>query len=94
LARIPLPVEPHCDLADQLTFYGGGGRDGATRRFNLDFYCKAFGVESPKSQGVTGQDVTRLINERRLPRGGGILPARRARHRAALSCFGATDSLV
>jgi len=23
-------------------------RDGAARRFNLDFYCKAFGIESPK----------------------------------------------
>lgn len=58
-------VEPHCDLADQLTFYGGGGRDGATRRFTLDFYCKAFGIESPKSKGITGYDVTRLINEGR-----------------------------
>jgi hypothetical protein len=52
--------EPHCDLADQLTFYGGS-RDGAGRRFNLDFYCKAFGIESPKSQGVTGMDVSRLL---------------------------------
>jgi hypothetical protein len=58
-------VEPHCDLADQFTFYGGGGRDGATRRFNLDFYCKAFGITSPKSQGITGYDVTRLVSERR-----------------------------
>ena len=58
-------VEPHCDLADQLTFYGGGGRDGATRRFNLDFYCKAFGIESPKSKGVTGYDVARLVSEGR-----------------------------
>ncbi|MCI0748561.1 MAG: ribonuclease H-like domain-containing protein [Verrucomicrobia subdivision 3 bacterium] len=58
-------VEPHCDLADQLTFYGGGGRDGATRRFNLDFYCKVFGIESPKAHGVTGYDVPRLVSERR-----------------------------
>jgi DNA polymerase elongation subunit (family B) len=58
-------VEPHCDLADQFTFYGGGGRDGATRRFNLDFYCKAFGIESPKSHGITGYDVTRLAGEGR-----------------------------
>ena len=54
---------PHCDLADQLCFYGNG-RDGANRRFNLDFYCKAFGIESPKSQGVTGLDVTRLMDEK------------------------------
>src|SRR6266567_46987 len=55
-------VEPHCDLAEQLTFYGVSGRDGAARRFNLDFYCKAFGIESPKSQGVTGMDVGALLS--------------------------------
>jgi DNA polymerase elongation subunit (family B) len=59
-------TEPHCDLAEQLTFYGVSGRDGAARKFNLDFYCKAFGVESPKSHGVTGMDVTRLIAEGRF----------------------------
>lgn len=58
-------TEPHCDLAEQLTFYGVSGRDGAARRFNLDFYCKAFGIESPKSQGVTGLDVGRLMEEGR-----------------------------
>ena len=57
-------VEPHCDLADQLTFYGGG-REGACRRFNLDFYCKAFGIQSPKSHGVTGYDVNRYLAEGR-----------------------------
>jgi DNA polymerase elongation subunit (family B) len=56
-------TEPHCDLADQFTFYGVSGRDGAARKFNLDFYCKAFGIESPKSHGVTGMDVTRLLSE-------------------------------
>jgi|SRR4051812_18790865 DNA polymerase elongation subunit (family B) len=50
-------TEPHCDLAEQFTFYGVSGRDGAARRFNLDFYCKSFGIESPKSHGVTGMDV-------------------------------------
>jgi DNA polymerase elongation subunit (family B) len=53
--------EPHCDLAEQLTFYSVGGRDGASRRFNLDFYCKAFGIPSPKAQGVTGADVNDLL---------------------------------
>lgn len=56
-------TEPHCDLAEQFTFYGVSGRDGAARRFNLDFYCKAFGVESPKSHGVTGMDVGKLLSE-------------------------------
>ncbi|HKS36384.1 MAG TPA: ribonuclease H-like domain-containing protein [Verrucomicrobiae bacterium] len=58
-------VEPHCDLAEQLTFYGVSGREGAARRFNLDFYCKAFGIESPKSHGVTGLDVNHLLHEGR-----------------------------
>jgi DNA polymerase elongation subunit (family B) len=56
-------TDPHCDLAEQLTFYGVSGREGAARRFNLDFYCKAFGIESPKSHGVTGMDVGRLLAE-------------------------------
>jgi DNA polymerase elongation subunit (family B) len=58
-------TDPHCDLAEQLTFYSVSGRDGAARKFNLDFYCKAFGIESPKSQGVTGMDVMRLMDEGR-----------------------------
>ena len=56
---------PHCDLADQLTFYSVGGRDGAARRFNLDFYCKVFGIPSPKAEGVTGMDVNDLMAEER-----------------------------
>jgi predicted PolB exonuclease-like 3'-5' exonuclease len=59
-------TEPHCDLAEQLTFYSVSGRDGAARRFNLDFYCKAFGIESPKSHGVTGGDVTKLMAEKKF----------------------------
>lgn len=47
----------HCDLLDQLTFYG------ATRKFNLDFYCKAFGIKSPKSEGITGLDLGPLYRE-------------------------------
>src|SRR5512139_1151457 len=58
-------TEPHCDLAEQLSFYGVSGREGAARRFNLDFYCKAFAIESPKSQGVTGMDVNTLLAEQR-----------------------------
>jgi len=53
--------EPHCDLAEQLSFYNVSGREGAARRFNLDFYCKAFGIDSPKMQGVTGADMNEMI---------------------------------
>ena len=56
-------VEPHCDLAEQLTFYNVSGREGAARRFNLDFYCKVFGIESPKSHGVSGMDVGVMMAE-------------------------------
>ena len=54
-------TEPHCDLAEQFTFYNVSGREGAARRFNLDFYCKAFGIESPKSHGVTGLDMNEMM---------------------------------
>jgi hypothetical protein len=54
-------IDPHCDLAEQFTFYGVSGREGAARRFNLDFYCKAFGIESPKSHGVSGLDVNDML---------------------------------
>lgn len=58
-------TDPHCDLAEQLSFYNVSGRDGAARKFNLDFYCKAFGIESPKAHGVTGMDVGQLFAEGR-----------------------------
>jgi len=45
----------HVDLLEQLTFYG------AARKFNLDFYCKAFGIESPKSHGLNGHDVPKYF---------------------------------
>jgi DNA polymerase elongation subunit (family B) len=41
----------HCDLMEQLTFYG------AVRKFSLDFYAKAFGIKSPKSEGIDGSMV-------------------------------------
>lgn len=44
----------HVDLLEQFTFYG------LTRKFNLDFYCHAFGIESPKSKGITGMEVKEL----------------------------------
>lgn len=46
----------HVDLFDQLTFYN------TTKRFNLDYFCKRFGIISPKSEGVTGLDVPDLFN--------------------------------
>jgi hypothetical protein len=58
-------TEPHCDLAEQFTFYNVSGREGAARKFNLDFYCKAFGIPSPKAMGISGMDVSSLLAEGR-----------------------------
>jgi hypothetical protein len=46
----------HIDLLDRLTFYGS-----VRRRFNLDMWCRTFGIESPKSGGITGYDVKDLF---------------------------------
>jgi len=50
----------HCDLLEQLTFYN------TTRRFSLDFYCKSFGIDSPKAHGITGLDMGTLVEEKRF----------------------------
>ena len=50
----------HCDLLEQLTFYG------TVRKYNLDFYCKAFGIKSPKSEGITGLDLSSLFQEKKF----------------------------
>lgn len=44
-------TDMHVDLLEQMTFYN------AYRKFNLDMYCKAFGIASPKGSGMTGHDV-------------------------------------
>ncbi len=38
----------------------------AFRKFNLDFYCKSFGIESPKQHGITGLDMKQLYEEKRF----------------------------
>ncbi len=50
---------PHCDLLDQLTEYG------ATRKFSLDWYCRSFGIPSPKA-GCNGSRVGQLFSENRI----------------------------
>jgi DNA polymerase elongation subunit (family B) len=49
----------HIDLLDRLTFFGAVRRKG-----NLHIWCQAFGIESPKSKGVSGDDVTRLFQNK------------------------------
>jgi DNA polymerase elongation subunit (family B) len=48
----------HIDLLDQLSFYGALRRKGS-----LHLWTRAFGIESPKAQGVTGDDVRTLFKE-------------------------------
>ncbi len=51
----------HVDLADQLTFYGA-----IAKRPSLHLCCRAYGIESPKSHGVVGDDVTELYRQKRF----------------------------
>ena len=52
--------DEHIDLLEQFTFYG------LTRKFNLDFYCQSFGIESPKSKDISGMEVKNLYEAGRI----------------------------
>ncbi len=51
----------HFDIFDQLSFYGA-----VSRKFNLDFICKSFGIESPKSKGITGLNLSQFFGEKKF----------------------------
>ena len=52
--------DEHCDLMDALTFHG------ATRdRFSLDYWCRRFDIESPKSS-IDGSQVARAYRDGRI----------------------------
>ncbi len=48
----------HVDLMDQLTFYGAVRKKGS-----LHLLTRAFGIKSPKAEGITGDDVGPLFKE-------------------------------
>lgn len=50
----------HVDLMDQLNFYGA-----TWGKMNLHMACRAFGIKSPKEEGINGDDVTRLFREKK-----------------------------
>jgi 3'-5' exonuclease len=50
----------HIDLLDQLSFYGAVRRKGT-----LHLYTRAFGIKSPKADGIEGDDVGRLFKEKK-----------------------------
>lgn len=51
----------HIDLLDQLSFFGAVRRKG-----NLHLWSRAFGIKSPKADGITGDDVSRLFKEKKF----------------------------
>jgi predicted PolB exonuclease-like 3'-5' exonuclease len=53
-------TKAHIDLLEQFTFYG------LTRKFNLDFYCQAFGIESPKTKAISGMEIKNLYEAGKL----------------------------
>ena len=54
-------VARHIDLQDQLTFYGA-----MYKRPSLHLFCRAFGIESPKAEGVAGDDVAELFKTKKF----------------------------
>jgi 3'-5' exonuclease len=53
-------IRPHTDLLEVVSFFG------ASRKWNLDFACKTFGVASPKEQGLDGFSVGHYYRAGRL----------------------------
>ncbi len=51
----------HIDLFDQLNFYGA-----VQRRGNLHLWSRVFGIKSPKAEGISGNDVTKLFKEKKF----------------------------
>jgi DNA polymerase elongation subunit (family B) len=51
----------HIDLCDQLSFYGS-----VRRKCSLHLATRAFGIESPKANGVSGDDVANLFREKKF----------------------------
>jgi hypothetical protein len=54
-------LDPHCDLAEVISFFG------ATREnFSLDYWCRRFGITSPKEEGLDGSLVQNYYEDGRL----------------------------
>jgi len=52
----------HIDLLDQFTFYGAYKPKG----YSLHMFTRAFGIESPKANGIDGDDVSKLFKEKKF----------------------------
>jgi len=51
----------HTDLIDELSFFSPSYTYGATKKFNFDFYTRAFGIPSPKGGGIDGSKVAEFF---------------------------------
>ena len=54
-------IGEHCDLAEVLTFFGA-----AQERFSLDYWCRRFGISSPKEGGIDGSQVGAYYRDGRI----------------------------
>lgn len=54
------PDAVHIDLLDQLSFYGAMRKKGT-----LHLYTRAFGIKSPKEDGVTGDQVGAMFKQKK-----------------------------
>jgi hypothetical protein len=52
--------DAHLDLMDRLSFFGA-----VRRSMSLHMWCKAFGIESPKDNGVSGHEVASLFKDKK-----------------------------
>ena len=61
LAGYRYALSPHCDLQEVLTFFGA-------RRpaYSLDYWCRRFGITSPKTEGIDGSRVQEFYEAGRL----------------------------
>lgn len=55
----------HIDLMDQFQFYGA---TWGKRGYNLHMFCQAFGIKSPKNEGVSGVHVKEMFGKKEFER--------------------------
>ncbi len=55
------PDAVHIDLLDQLSFYGSVRKKGT-----LHLYSRAFGIKSPKEDGITGDQVGQMFKDKKF----------------------------
>src|SRR4029077_1043094 len=75
-------MHPNCDLREALNFHGT--TNSRQSKFNLDLACKAFGVETSKSEGMDGRAVESFYPRRAPSRDRRLLPRRRSGDDGAL----------